>query len=452
MTALKENVDNDCRQYTQKIRELEKQLETFKQRTDISEKKAAEKKIKNLLNEYDTIFNNTLDAIFLIGVENETIFRFLRLNRAHEKLTGFLSQAVKGKTPEELIGTETGRALSKNYLACVRKKTAIDYEETLDLPGGKKIWHTKLTPVLENGVVCQIIGVARDITKEKLLAKERDIFFDVSLDMTCIATFDGYFKQINPMWEKTLGWTEKELKSRPYMEFVHPDDIKNTLAASRHLEKGQKVMSFENRYLKKDGSYHWLSWKSYPDMETGLIFAIARDMQKRKEMEEKLLFLSQTDPMLNIFNRGKLLSVLGVEIQKFNRYQSPFSIVMFDIDHFKSINDSFGHAAGDSVLKQLTGLVQSLIRDIDVFARWGGEEFIILLPHTDRSGAGNTAERIRSATEKTDFGLNRKITVSFGAAAFTEADDADNVLKRVDDLLYLAKKNGRNRVELETIQ
>lgn len=413
---------------------------------DITDKKESEKKLKEILSEYDSIFNNTIDAIFLIKVEDNKIFRFIKLNPAHEKLTGLLTENIKGKTPVEILGREIGEQVEKNYRACLKKKAPIDYEETLDLPGGKRIWHTRLNPVIDNDKVEQIIGVSREVTNEKKLTKERDMFFEVSLDMICIATFDGYFKQLSPMWEKLLGWSEEELKAKPYLELIHPDDIESTIEASKILETGEKIISFDNRYLKKDGSYNWLSWKSFPDTEDRLIYAIARDIQERKEMEEKLVLLSQTDSMLKIFNRGKLLSELRSEIKKFKRYNSNLSVIMFDIDHFKGINDNFGHDAGDMVLKKLTSIVQEEIRTTDVFARWGGEEFIVLLPNTDFQGAVNIAQRLREKTDQTDFSKPKNVTISLGVSSFCTDDTEDSFLKRVDDALYLAKKNGRNRV------
>jgi diguanylate cyclase (GGDEF)-like protein len=119
---------------------------------------------------------------------------------------------------------------------------------------------------------------------------------------------------------------------------------------------------------------------------------------------------------------------------------------MFDIDHFKGINDTFGHDAGDNVLKKLAEIVKKEIRDTDIFARWGGEEFIILLPNTQVNGGTEFAERLRKKIEDKNFKNPETVTVSLGVTAFKTDDTEDSFLKRVDDGLYLAKKNGRNRV------
>ncbi len=164
--------------------------------------------------------------------------------------------------------------------------------------------------------------------------------------------------------------------------------------------------------------------------------------EKIREVEE----LSVTDPLTGIYNRKRFDEELGVEISRARRYAEPLTLIMFDIDHFKAVNDGHGHAAGDAVLKEITALVKAQIRSADVFSRWGGEEFLVLLPQTDLDGAYKMADKLRTAIDGLSFPGVGKVTCSFGVTAFTDIDDRDSFLRRVDDALYEAKDAGRNRV------
>ena len=112
-------------------------------------------------------------------------------------------------------------------------------------------------------------------------------FFALSIDMLCIADFSGYFKRLNPAWEKTLGFSSEELQAKPMLEFVHPDDRERTLAQNRDVRSGGQALAFENRYLCKDGSHKWLLWNATADLEHKLIYSVARDITGRKQAEQE---------------------------------------------------------------------------------------------------------------------------------------------------------------------
>jgi PAS domain S-box-containing protein len=122
-------------------------------------------------------------------------------------------------------------------------------------------------------------------------------FFTISIDLLCFLDFNGYFKRLNPAWERALGFTIEELKSRPFIEFVHPDDRERTLAQNRQVRDGGRALAFENRYLRKDGSFRWLLWNAAPDADENLIYSVARDITAKKEAEverERLVLELQT--------------------------------------------------------------------------------------------------------------------------------------------------------------
>lgn len=165
-------------------------------------------------------------------------------------------------------------------------------------------------------------------------------------------------------------------------------------------------------------------------------------------LEKGLRTRAESDYLTNILNRYKFFAVLDRELERFNRYNSRFSLLMFDIDHFKRLNDEYGHITGDNVLKKLTEVVSGNLRKTDVFARYGGEEFMILALETPVFGAARMAEKLRSLIANTDFSDdgNGTITVSFGVTAVVDSDTAESLVKRADEALYNAKKSGRNRV------
>lgn len=167
-----------------------------------------------------------------------------------------------------------------------------------------------------------------------------------------------------------------------------------------------------------------------------------------KVLSKKLGALAYTDSLTKIYNRLHFAHFLDSEIDKAKRYGSKFSIIFFDLDHFKKVNDNFGHPVGDEVLEKITEIVSKANRSADIFARYGGEEFIILAPETDVSGALIHAERLRNDIEKYEFKTIGHLTSSFGVTEFKpETDDLESLMERVDKALYIAKEHGRNRVE-----
>ena len=166
-------------------------------------------------------------------------------------------------------------------------------------------------------------------------------------------------------------------------------------------------------------------------------------------LEEKNIELEQlsiTDRLTGLYNRHKLDVHLVREKQRSDRYNRPFSLVIMDIDHFKSVNDRFGHQTGDDVLRQMGSLIKKSIRSSDIPGRWGGEEFLIICPETDRQGAQTLAEEIRKNIQAVSFLSDTTITISGGVAEYELKEDSEKLVKRADDNLYKAKHSGRNRI------
>jgi two-component system cell cycle response regulator len=187
-------------------------------------------------------------------------------------------------------------------------------------------------------------------------------------------------------------------------------------------------------------------------LKTGI--RILKLEQSLKQAAEKVRRLSITDPLTGCYNRGYLNQHLERELKRAKRYQKPLSVVLCDIDHFKEINDTYGHQAGDKVLKKFVKFISGSIRhDLDWIVRYGGEEFIIVLPETDLSGASIVAQRLCSKLPQITMAVQHKklhITASFGATGFTSLNyksiSPKTIISAADRFLYDSKKGGRNRV------
>ena len=176
------------------------------------------------------------------------------------------------------------------------------------------------------------------------------------------------------------------------------------------------------------------------------IFLFGRENSRRKQFaaEKHLEFISITDRLTGIYNRGRFEFVLGQWIKSMRHY--PFSLILYDIDNFKNVNDHFGHAAGDEVLVATTKAVSASIRDNDIFARWGGEEFVVLFNGAGIEKAAELAERLRKAVEANPCGPAGKITISIGVAQYHKDEAVADFVNRADAKMYEAKRAGKNRV------
>lgn len=173
---------------------------------------------------------------------------------------------------------------------------------------------------------------------------------------------------------------------------------------------------------------------------------LQHEIKVRTQMQEELQRLAATDTLTGLRNRRAVSAFTEMEIKRAERYGDALSLIMFDIDHFKRINDTFGHLVGDEVLILVAKLISERIRASEVLARWGGEEFILILPQTDMENAVHLAGELRTLMQAYVFPHVGIVTASFGVTQFSPGDSMDNLLHRADIALYRAKENGRNRV------
>lgn len=332
---------------------------------------------------------------------------------------------------------------------------AARYEITHSLRHKNGEWRWILTRGVvltkKNGVPYRWIGTNIDITADKNSAAELERFFSVNLDLLCIADLDGNFIKTNKAWTDILGFSQAELESRKFLDFVHPDDLDATLQAMARLAGSEQVLNFVNRYRTKDGGYRHIEWRSHP--YGSLIYAAARDITDRIETEERIRQLSLRDPLTGVYNRRFIFERLEAILADYRRTGRGFAVAMLDIDRFKAINDRFGHLAGDFILREFTRVLAANLRPYDMLGRYGGEEFIVLSPATDTDQAVAMITRILEKIRKAVFDYNGtaiSFTFSGGVVDCREfaADDlvAEKIIEIADHRLYNAKQTGRDKI------
>ena len=265
---------------------------------------------------------------------------------------------------------------------------------------------------------------------------------------------------VNPAFTALTGYDADEVIGRSTRLLHGPKTDPQTVAAVRAAMEAQRPTRVEQLNYRQDGEEYWIDTNIVPLRDArGRVthFAtIGRDLSATKQLQQELRLMASTDPLTGLLNRRRFLEQAETEFLRSQRYRHELAAVMLDIDHFKSINDSHGHFVGDQVLIAMARATENLLRGTDIMSRWGGEEFVILMPETPLAGAAILAERLREELARlavvTPAGALR-FTVSAGVAARGEPDAGiTDIMQRADTALYTAKHHGRNRVQVLTAE
>ncbi|WP_186843692.1 sensor domain-containing diguanylate cyclase [Acetobacterium tundrae] len=282
---------------------------------------------------------------------------------------------------------------------------------------------------------------------------------DNACDMIATLDLSGNFTYISPSVKKMTGYTQEEVLHH-YREIgyflpgVQKEMDRTRESIKKMVEKGEHfdAINFEQRQVRKDGEsiYTDTVLSGIYDEENNFkeLLAISRDITEKVKKRREMKKLSETDKLTQLYNRVKLDWAMENELDRTKKYNTIFALIMIDIDHFKQVNDRFGHLAGDLVLVELAELFKTSIRLTDIIGRWGGEEFLMILPDTDENGAMELAEKLRRQVSEKLFLKTESITISLGVAAFREDASVDSVIYRADQALYQAKNNGKNQVQM----
>lgn len=274
-------------------------------------------------------------------------------------------------------------------------------------------------------------------------------FFDLSRDMLCTFDSRGRAVEVNSAWRDCLGYTAEELYGQSLLRLVHPEERERTVAASRALfEEGREDVDFENRYRAKDGSWHWLRWSASLSREESLIYGRATDVTRLKRIEaereallEEVEDLARSDALTGLPNRRALDETLPREMVRARRSGTSLCLAILDIDRFKAYNDSHGHLVGDILLRDCAAAWDAELRGEDLLVRFGGEEFLVVMPNCEPGDATEIVERLRAA-------MPDRQTCSAGLVRWDGAESTEELLRRADTALYDAKGAGRDRLVL----
>ncbi len=312
----------------------------------------------------------------------------------------------------------------------------------------------------------------REKQKNLMLLNEYKKAVDES-NIVSKTTPKGIITYVNKQFCKISGYMEEELLGQPHNIIRHPDMPKEAFRQMWATIKNKQTWKGVVKNLRKDGSTYIVDTTIVPiididgdiveyigirhditELETAkeqlrlLNFSMKKKVNELYDMAQNLEQQASTDVLTGIFNRYKFDELFELELKKAKLNDTELCLILFDIDHFKDINDTFGHSAGDAALMDVARIVEQSIKRSDIFARWGGEEFVVLAPSTTLEGGVALAEKLKNEISSAHFDFVAKITSSFGVASYAHGDTADDLLKRADSALYTAKKSGRNRVEI----
>jgi|GEM_PF-517326 len=266
---------------------------------------------------------------------------------------------------------------------------------------------------------------------------------------------DGTLNRANRHYAAVYGQTTASIVGQRPENILPPKVAGFLLEQNASLISGRETSQVYEGDVEVPGRgtrrflVHRALMRDHADRPIGIAGAML-DLTDEYQLRQELARLAATDPLTGLYNRRVFMERLGQALALYQRYKQPASVALLDIDHFKSVNDSFGHDFGDRVLVGLAGMLRGTVRDgVDVVARYGGEEFVILTPETDVDGGARLAERLRATFAGLEFETPtgaRRFTASFGVAAAAPDDDVTSLLRRADEALYRAKDGGRNRV------
>ena len=394
---------------------------------------------------------NNLPYDYQIISVNEALLKIFQKNKDH-----FIGRRI---TDQLLFSAEFSNQLAKLYSnVSISKNTEskeIYYKEL------KKMILVTVFYMGKNSCVTRFSNVS----EEKIVEKSLTEIFNYNPEFLVITDEKFKIVKVNKTFEQIAENNLEVILSSGFLKFIHIEDIAETLNSLTKVNDVNPMVAFCNKLRKNNNTYIEVEW--WCMLNKGYIYLSGRDVtaekamkrkieqtnkellmlnEQLKEKNEKLLKSAITDELTGVYNRKFFEKRVVEEMEIADRANEKISLIIFDLDRFKLVNDNFGHQFGDEVLKRTTQIAGDLIRKTDFLNRVGGEEFAIILPNTNKTQAVFVAEKVRKALEDNKHFKVGQVTGSFGVAERMKAESLRSWYKRADNALYQAKNTGRNRV------
>ena len=431
---------------------VERELEQARIRR---ERRQAERALRESEERYRTLVEQASDGIFIANGDG----KYVDVNSAGCKLSGYTREEILQLTMHDVTKLSAEKPLRFKELQ--EGETVISEREMIR-KDGTLISVEISARQLPDG---RFQGIVRDITaRKKAEDRLRQLSKAVEHSPASIVITDihGSIEYINPKFTAVTGYTLDEVRGKtpPY---TFESSVMQPEILAEHSQAIHSGKEWHGEILnhRKDGTAYWEAVSISPITDSNGVIthfvAVNEDISARKEDEEKIRRLNAgleqlaiTDYLTNLYNRRYFMQRGMEEFKRARRNNQPLALLMMDIDHFKKVNDTHGHEAGDMALQQVAAILKSSLREIDILGRMGGEEFAVLLPNTSSHEAVILAERVKKTISGTSVEIldaSLTITISIGVAILTdEISGIDNVLKNADVAMYQAKRYGGNRV------
>ncbi len=422
------------------------------------QKSLAEQKLIESEERYLDVFNNTSDLIQCILPDGS----FIYTNNSWRKAMGYSQEEVQLLNLMDVLHPETKSCCQDRFarLQAGENLPALDFK-FITKSGGTLHLFGECGSIFKNGAVTSTRGIFRNVTETvrveqafKESERRYQLLYDLAPDIYTTINSNGTILSLNQTGAEILAYSKEEVMGQPFEALIHPEDQQRVMAHITELFNSKKSdEDIEYRKVRKDGSVLWVHQCAKLDRDDGepRLLVVCRDITVSRELQEKLTFHATHDSLTQLINRRELESRLKRVLSDMSEHD--YHVLCFlDLDNFKIINDVNGHAAGDELLRQVTGILREHIRSRDTLARIGGDEFVVLMEHCQLNVAVKLAEKIQKIIDEFEFNWRAQtfsIGVSIGVTRLQANKSVELVLSTADAACYKAKKNGRSCIHVD---